>query len=76
MISYEPLRILLVKEKRNFKELIRELGISPNAAVKMNNDTGNVSLENINKICNYLSRELDRIIKIEELLEFIPDPEQ
>lgn len=76
MISFEPLRILLVKEKRNFKELIRELGISPNAAVKMNNDTGYVSLENLNKICNYLTKEIGRDIRIEEIILYISDEEK
>lgn len=73
MISYEPLRILLVKEKRNLRELIQNKIITANISVTLNNDTGNVTLSTIDKICNYLSKELGRAVAIEEILEFIPD---
>ena len=73
MISYEPLRILLTKQKKTFSDLRDELGIGTNTNVKMNKDSGYVSLEVIDKIANYFSKELGRTIKIEELLEFIPD---
>lgn len=47
--------------------------ITANISVTLNNDRGNVSLSTIDKICNYLSKELGRPITIEEVLEFIPD---
>lgn len=73
MISYEPLRILLVKEKMNFAELREATGISTRASVRLNNDTGDVTLDYINRICNYLTNKLGRAIGINEILEFIPD---
>ncbi|MDR7856111.1 hypothetical protein [Tissierella sp.] len=76
MISYGPLRELLGREKPNglnMKRLIEHKIITPNISVTLNNDTGNVSLSTIDKIANYLSRELGRAIKIEEIVEIIPD---
>jgi len=74
MISYEPLRIILVKNKITFSDLREKLGIGTNTNVKMNNDSGYVSLEVLDKICNYLSQELQRPVAIEEIIKFIPDP--
>ena len=76
MISYEPLRILLLKEKMKMNELVKNKIVTADISVTLNNDTGNVSLTTIDKVMNYLSKELGRTVAIDEILEFIPDPEQ
>ncbi|SNT23121.1 DNA-binding transcriptional regulator, XRE family [Anaerovirgula multivorans] len=73
MISYAPLRAILGHHKKNYKEIREELGIGTNTLAKIKNDTGYVSLEVIDKICNYLSDEVGREIKIEEVLMFALD---
>lgn len=74
MISYGPLRSKLAEHKITFSDLREKLGIGTNTNVKMNNDSGYVSLEVLDKICNYLSQELQRPVAIEEIIKFIPDP--
>lgn len=73
MISYEPLRILLVKEKMNIQELRDNNVLNPNTSNTLKNDKGYVNLSTIDKVCNYLSDRLGRPIKIDEIIEFIPD---
>lgn len=73
MISYEPLRILLVKEKMNMQKLRTDNVLNPNIAATINGDTGYVNLSTIDKVMNYLSKELDRPVKIDEIIKFIPD---
>lgn len=76
MISYEPLRILLTKEKRtglNMRKLIDDGVITPNISVKLNNDTGYVNLSTIDKVANYLTQRLGRVVTIQELIRFVPD---
>lgn len=75
MISYEPLRILLLKEKMKMNELVKNKIVTADISVTLNNDTGNVSLTTIDKVMNYLSKELGRTVLINEILEFIPDEE-
>ncbi len=76
MISYEPLRILLIKEKLKLQDLRNAKILNPNIASIINNDTGYVNLSTIDKIMTYLSNRLNRTIKIEEILRFIPEEQQ
>lgn len=73
MISYGPLRALMGRHKITFKELRDNFDLGTNTAAKLNNDTGYVSLEVIDKVCNYLSQQLGRAVTVSEVLEFTPD---
>lgn len=79
MISYEPLRVLLItdhvlKEKKiNLRRMIDNKIITPKISVTLNNDTGYVNLSTIDKVMNYLSKELGRTVEVEEIIKFIPD---
>jgi len=67
MINYAPLRALLARQKRPMQELRDKLSIGTNTISKMNNDSGYVSLEVIDRICNYLD------CRIEDVLEHVKD---
>jgi len=67
MFTYEPLRTLLSQRKISFRELRRELDIHSVAAVRLNNDSGPVSLEVLDRICTYLNAP------IQEVVRHIPD---
>jgi len=73
MINYEPLRILLVKEKLNLKSMTRAGVLTPNNSVTLNNDTGYVSLKTLDGVLNHLSQELGRTVALDEIIEFVPD---
>lgn len=73
MISYKPLKYLLLDNDMNMQELRDNNVLNPNIAAKMNNDRGYVNLSTIDNILNYLSIKLGRIIKVDEVLEFTPD---
>lgn len=73
MLNYEPLRILLVKEKLNLKSMTRAGVLTPNNSVILNNDTGYVSLKTLDGVLNHLSKELGRIITLDDIIEFVPD---
>lgn len=72
MISYKPLKILLMRANKNTIDLINDLSISPSTLAKINNDRGYVSLEVINKIAEYLAATTNLDITISDLLEFRP----
>lgn len=63
MFTYEPLRNLLEERNISFRELRRELGIHSVAAVQLNNDSGIVSLEIIDRICTYLDVPIEQVIR-------------
>ena len=73
MITYEPLRILLVKEKMNIQELRDNNVLNPNTSNTLKNDNIFVNLSTIDNVCNYLSQKLDRTVTVDEIIEFIPD---
>lgn len=73
MISYEPLRILLVKEKLKMQDLKKDNVVNSNIAATLNNDTGYVNLSTIDKVCNYLTKKTNRVITINNIVEFIPN---
>lgn len=73
MISYKPLKKLLIDNDIKMIELINSGIVTTNISVKLNNDTGYVNLSTIDKICHYLSNRLDRAVTIDEIIRFIPD---
>lgn len=67
MFTYEPLRIILKERKISFRKLRNELNIHSVAAVQMNQDSGSVSLEILDRICTYLD------VPIEQVVRHVPD---
>lgn len=68
MISYEPLRILMVKRKMKKMDVVNECGLSPTTASKLWNDEY-VALSVIDRLCNLLD------CKIEDIIEHKKDTE-
>jgi DNA-binding Xre family transcriptional regulator len=66
--SYKRLWKMLIDREMKRQELRRILGISGNTIAKMGREEM-VSLEVLDKICNYLN------CSIEEIIEHIPDQE-
>lgn len=73
MISYKPLKKLLIDADKTTKDLIELKILTPNNSVYVNQDSGYLNLRTIDRICNYLSTKLGRPVKIDEILEFTPD---
>ncbi len=73
MISYKPLKILLMRANKNTIDLINDLSISPSTLAKINNDRGIVSLEVIDKIANYINSNSNIDVSINDILVFTPD---
>lgn len=76
MISYKPLRHLLIDADIKMQQLKIDGILSPNMAVKINNDEGYVNLSTIDKLGHYFSKKLQRPVTISELIKFIPDQQQ
>ncbi|MBY9080967.1 helix-turn-helix transcriptional regulator [Paenibacillus sp. HN-1] len=62
MITYEPLRILLVKRSIKKMDFIAKVGISPTTAAKLWND-GYVSLEVLDRICEAYDVEISDVVR-------------
>lgn len=73
MISYKKLKKLLIDADIKTKDLIDLKILTPTNSVYVNQDSGYLNLRTIDRICNHLSSKLGRPIKIEEIIEFIPD---
>lgn len=73
MISYKPLKKLLVDNDIKMIELTYDKIITSNISVKLNNDSGYVNLSTIDKIANYLTQRLGRTVSIDEIVEFVPN---
>jgi len=73
MISYEPFRILLVKERMQMQDLRKAGILTPRTAVRLNNDTGHVNTSTLDRICAFLSGRLGRTVAIGEIVEYVPD---
>ena len=69
MISYEPLRILLVKKKLNLTDLRNLTGASFSVVSKINKDEY-MGLETIDRFCKALN------CTIPDIVEYIPDDPQ
>jgi DNA-binding Xre family transcriptional regulator len=63
MISYRPLLILLIDRKLKLSVVCREAGLSSKIAFKINNGE-NITLETIDKICNYLNVDIQDVVQI------------
>jgi len=73
VISYRPLKDLLYHNDILIKELVEAKILTPTNSVYVNNNSGHLNLRTINRVGNYLSKRLNRPIKINDILEFIPD---
>lgn len=74
MISYKKLKKLLIDVDIKTKDLIDLKILTPTNSVYVNNDSGYLNLRTIDRICNYLTGELNKTIRVEDIIEFIPDP--
>lgn len=71
-IKFYKLMDLLNREGISKGELQKEIGASSATIAKLSNNEY-VAMVVIDKTLNYLTRKLDRPIKVDEVLEFIPD---
>lgn len=62
MITFEPLRILLVKRGIKKMDFVRSVGISTGTAAKLWNDEY-VALEVLDRVCDALDVELHEVIR-------------
>lgn len=61
MISYEPLRVLLVRRNIKKMDFLQEVGLSPTTAAKLWKDKY-VALEVIDRICDVYGVELSDVM--------------
>ena len=64
-ISYAPLRYLMKERKVSYRKLRAELDIHSTYTTRMKNDSGYVSLETIDLLCEYF-----RVSSVDEIIEF------
>ena len=64
MISYEPLRIQLTRKKMGVSDLNK---ILPTSVTSKFNKDGNVTMETIDKVCQFLHCD------IQDVVEILPD---
>ena len=76
MISYKPLKKLLIDYDIKTIDLINDKILTPTNSVYINNDTGYINLRTINRLCNYLSDRISKDVLISDILLFIPDDPQ
>ncbi|MHB8124628.1 MAG: helix-turn-helix domain-containing protein [Desulfitobacteriaceae bacterium] len=62
MITYEPLRILMVKRKMKKMDIVNECGLSPTTASKLWNDEY-VALSVIDRLCNLLDCDIGDVME-------------
>lgn len=72
-ISYAPLRYLMKKHKVSYRQLRAELDIHSTYTTRMKNDTGYVSLETIDLLCEYFDVPVDEIIEYYDPYEYEAD---
>lgn len=73
MISYRPLKDLLYHNDILIKELVDLKILTPTNSVYVNNDRGHLNIRTIDRILIYLSARLNKELKIEDVLKFVPD---
>ncbi|VWL85956.1 helix-turn-helix domain-containing protein [Oceanivirga miroungae] len=61
-ISYDPLKIKMVKMNIKVKDLINNANISKSSYYKIKNNE-NVSTNTLEKICNYLNCEISEVVE-------------
>lgn len=69
-ISYAPLRYLMKKHKVSYRQLRAELDIHSNYTTRMKNDSGYVSLEAIDLLCEYFDVPVNEIIEYYDSYEY------
>ena len=62
MITYEPLRILMVKRKLKKMDVVNQCGLSPTTAAKLWNDEY-VALSVIDRLCNLLDCNIEDVLE-------------
>ena len=62
MISYEPLRVQLIKKNMKMVHLRKEIRMGSQASTKLNNDEP-VALTILDRICTYLNCEIQDVVK-------------
>lgn len=65
MISYTPLRDMMIERKLKWKDLREQLGIAPTVIAKINKNEY-VSLEILERICIYFNCQLSDICIIKK----------
>ncbi|MBP1924571.1 putative transcriptional regulator [Sedimentibacter acidaminivorans] len=65
MISYDKLKILMVKRKMQWKDIIANTGLSHTVTRKLNNDEY-VDLRSLEKICIFLDVDIGDILEIKK----------
>lgn len=73
MISYKGLKKMLIDADIKTKDLIDLKILTPTNSVYVNQDSGYLNLRTIDRICNYLTKELGKVVTISDVLEFVPD---
>lgn len=63
MISYEPLFVTLLQHGMTKTDLRKSLGLGTGTIAKMSKNQY-ISLENIDKICQYLNCNVEDVIKV------------
>lgn len=63
MISYEPLFVTLLQHGMTKTDLRKALGLGTGTIAKMSKNQY-ISLENIDKICQYLNCNVEDVIKV------------
>jgi putative transcriptional regulator len=63
MISYKPLLHMLVDKNLKLSTVCKEAGLSLKIVTKINNGE-NITLETIDKLCNYLNCKIEDIVEI------------
>lgn len=72
-ISYAPLRHLMKKNNVSYRKLRAELDIHSTYTTRMKNDTGYVSLETIDLLCEYFDVPVNEIIEYYDSYEYEED---
>lgn len=61
-ITYAPLRKLLAERDISYRQLRADLGIHSRTSKRLKNDSGYVTLETIDLLCEYLNVPIEQII--------------
>lgn len=62
-ITYAPLRKILTERGISYYQLRLDLGLHSRTTQRLKNDTGYVTLETIDLLCEYLNVPIERIIE-------------
>lgn len=62
-ITYAPLRRILSEKKVSYRQLRAELGFHSRTTTRLRNDSGYVTLETIDLLCEYFNVPVEQIIE-------------